>query len=200
MHEPRCSLIRNDRDIKDARALKAGDERALERIIGRYAGYAAAVVTNIIGAAMTPADVEEVCADTFAALWETRGRLEPEKLRAYLAAIARSKAKNKLRELRLSQPLDDDVLVLPWEDGPEARLTQAEEAGALRAALAALNDRDRDVFVRHYYLYESTADIARDTGLKRETVKTILKSGREKLKKAILEGGRFLEYQHHGPV
>lgn len=152
---------------------------------------------NIIGTYMPPADVEEVCSDVFLTLWKSRGALVPENLKAYLAAIARSRAKNKLRQLQLCEPLDDDMLALPGDDDPEALLTQAEEAEALNAALNALSKRDRDVFVRHYYLYQTTADISLETGINRDTIKTILKSGREKLKKAILEGGRFLEYQNN---
>ncbi|NCB51885.1 MAG: sigma-70 family RNA polymerase sigma factor [Clostridia bacterium] len=197
IHEPRCPVIRDENDLKVARALKSGDEKALEKIIGRYSGYTAAIVMNIIGAYMAQSDVEEVCSDVFLALWKNREAFAPENLKGYLATIARSRARNKLRELRRCQPLDDDVLTLPGDDDPEGRLTQAEEAEALNSALNALNERDRDVFIRHYYLYQTTADISRETGINRDTVKTILKSGREKLKKTIMEGGRFLEYQNN---
>jgi len=197
MHEPRCSDIRDEKELKIARALKAGDVKALEKIIGRYSGYTAAIVMNIIGASMAPPDVEEVCSDVFLTLWNTRESVEPGHLKGYLASIARSRARNKLRELQLCEPLDDDILTLPGDENPEERLTQAEEAEALNIALNALGKRDKDVFVRHYYLYQTTADISRETGINRETVKTILRSGREKLKKTIMEGGRFLEYQNH---
>lgn len=183
--------------MKSARGLKAGDERALEKIIDRYSGYIATIVMNIIGTFMSPSDVEEVCADVFLTLWKSRESFAPENLKAYLASIARSRAKNKLRELQLCEPLDDNVLILPGDCNLDERLTRAEEAEALSLALNALNARDRDVFIRYYYLYQTTADISRETGIHRETVKTILKSGREKLKKAIMEGGRFFEYQNN---
>lgn len=189
--------IGDKKDMKSARGLKAGDEKALENIICRYSGYTAAIVMNIIGAYMGPSDVEEVCSDVFFTLWKNRESFTPENLKGYLASIARSRAKNKLRELQLCEPLDDNILSLPGDGDLDGRLSRAEEAEALNTALDGLNTRDRDVFVRYYYLYQTTADISRETGIKRDTVKTILKSGREKLKKAMMEGGRFFEYQNN---
>ncbi|MEA4896274.1 MAG: hypothetical protein VB064_13590 [Oscillospiraceae bacterium] len=39
--------IRDEKDIEYARDLKAGDEKALKKIIGRFSGYTAAIVMSL---------------------------------------------------------------------------------------------------------------------------------------------------------
>ena len=186
------SGIEKQNDTAQLESLRRGDQQALEEIMRRYSGYVTVIVRGVIGTAMTDDDLEEAVSDVFFTLWKNREKVQPEKLRPYLASIARSRGKNKLRELRQSEPLEQDLLELP-EHGPEAALTLSQQREALYAALSALSERDREVFIRHYYYYESTAAISKATGLKRETVKTILKSGRQKLKKKLMEGGCFYE-------
>ena len=175
-----------------AEKLASGDEQALAELISRYTGYVSVIVTNIIGGSMSQSDLEETVSDVFFTLWKNREKVQSEKLRAYLASIARSRSKNKLRELRLSEALEEDFLELP-ELSPEDELDEKEQKRALYEALDELSDRDREVFIRHYYYYESTAAIAKATGLRRETVKTILKNGRQKLKNKLTKGGCFCE-------
>lgn len=93
--------------------LRRGSEEALREIISRYSGYVGSIVWGIIGSSMTPADAEETVADAFYTLWKNSGRVRDGCLRAYLASIARSRAKNKLREAKLDICLEDDMLELP---------------------------------------------------------------------------------------
>ena len=92
------------------RALKQKDSEALAWIIGHYAGYINTIVYNIIGHAMTAPDIEEVASDVFFALWRNAEKVEERKLKAYLGSIARSKAKDKLRELDIALHIEDDLV------------------------------------------------------------------------------------------
>jgi RNA polymerase sigma-70 factor (ECF subfamily) len=165
-------------------AMRTGGEDALGAVIDRYTGYVGTIVWNIIGSAMSTADAEEVVSEVFYTLWQNADKVRPGSLRGYLASIARSRAKNKLREARIDLYLEDDLLEEP-DPSPEKRLGDAERAEYLRAALKLLPPRDRDILVRHYYYYETTAQISQDTGIPRETVKTRLKQGREALRKIL---------------
>lgn len=193
------SSIERENESDLINGLRCKEEQALEKIIMRYTGYVSVIVKGIIGSSMTQDDLEETVSDVFFTLWKNSERVQQGKLRGYLGGIARSRGKNKLRELRETEELEEDFLELP-DTGPEERLTREEERKALYAALGALNERDRDIFIRHYYYYQSAADIAKATGLKRETVKTILKSGRAKLKRELTEGGLFCEAENIGAV
>ena len=120
---------------------------------------------------------------------------EPGKVKAWLEAVARNKARDALRRRRPSLPLEEDVLTLA-APGPEEAMGEREQADCLRAAVLAMEETDRDIFLRHYYLCQTVAVIARDLDMNPSTVKARLRRGREKLKKTLREGGFLDEDQH----
>ena len=105
-------------ELTALRELKRGSQEALAWFIQKYGAYVSTIVTNIIQASMSPADVEEVTADVFFALWEQADQLKLSSVKSYLAGIARNKAKNKLRELGCTVPLNDDLILID-EISPE---------------------------------------------------------------------------------
>ena len=174
------------------RGLRRHDTRALEAAIERYTPLVSAIVYNIIGHDMDQMDVEDVVSESFYVLWDHADRIAPGKLSAYLGSIARSRAKNKLRTYRPALSVEDAYLEFPdgvIEDG----LTAEEQAQAVRQAVLALGEPDREIFLRHYYHYQTTGTIAAEMGLNCSTVQTKLKRGREKLKECLLQGGYFDE-------
>lgn len=171
------------------RRLRRSDPAALEELIGLYGSYAYAIAYNIMGRAMSAEDVEEVVADAFVGLWEHRKNIETELLKAYLAAIVRNKAKSALRRNRLTEPLEDDVLELSLSDDPERIALSAELRQITRQAVGALPEPDREIFQRHYFLYQTTEEIARDMGMNSATVRTRLARGRKRLRQALEERG-----------
>ena len=176
-------------DEKSAlRALKQGDEAALEWMIDRYAAYVGAIIYNIIGSFMTVSDVEEVASDVFLALWSNAEKVRPGKVKAYLSGIARNKAKEKTREMGYELPLEDDAVMI--SDVDVARdFEEREQAALIRRAVLALPRPDREIFLRHYYYCQSVSQIAGEMGINPSTVKTKLRRGREKLKEIMSEGG-----------
>lgn len=79
------------------RRLKQHQPQALEELIKTYSPYVGTIVRNIIGKYLSESDVEELTADVFLAVWEHTDQLKAGKLTAYLAAIARNRAKNRIR-------------------------------------------------------------------------------------------------------
>ena len=174
------------------RRIRKGDTDALENVIELYSAYVYAIVKNIIDPPLRPEDCEEVVSDVFYALWENAGAVRTGKLKAYLAALTRNRAKDKLRSLHLALPLEDEVLTLTTE-GPEAQIELRELRGLTRCAVEALPEPERSIFQRHYFLYQKTEDIAEAMQLKPATVRTKLARGREKLRHALIEGGYCCE-------
>ena len=84
------------------------DEAALVWLIERYAPYVNTVIYNIIGTVVSPCDVEEVASDVFLVLWQNAAAVQEGKLKAYLGAVARNKAREKLRSLGGELPLEED--------------------------------------------------------------------------------------------
>ena len=169
-------------------ALKRGDEEAFGRVIEQYTPYVGAVVSGMTGELLGREDREELVVDVFYSLWNNAAKVRPGKLKSYLAAIARNKARNALRREKQELPLEEDLLLLSPSD-PERELTQAEEARCLRQALEAMPEPDRTIFIRRYWLCQKTRLIAVQMGLNESTVRTKLLRGREKLARILNEGG-----------
>ncbi|MDR0813497.1 MAG: sigma-70 family RNA polymerase sigma factor [Oscillospiraceae bacterium] len=166
-------------DIFALKAILRGDEDALVKLIDKYNAYVCAVVRGIIGGIAE--DVEEVAADVFFALWNNADKPDPQKLKAYLGGIARNKAKNKLRERVDDLPLEEDCILIE-QSSPETNLIAGDETAAVKTALLAMREPDREIFLRHYYGLQTVAAIAGEIKMSEAAVKQRLTRGREKLK------------------
>lgn len=165
-----------------------GEPSALDWAVTRYTSYVASVIYHVVGAYAVPADVEELTSDVFVALWRNPERVRAGKLRPWLGAVARNKARDFLRSQRLELPLEDDVLFLdanPLEAGAE----QGELRQAVRKAVFSMEQPDREIFVRHYYYLQPLRLVAEQMGMPESTVKTRLRRGRMALKERLTQGG-----------
>ena len=171
------------------RKMRARDPAGLEALMDRYIPYVSAVVWNLLRFSMQPEDAEEVVSDVFLAAWDQAEDLQAGKIKAWLAAVARNKAKNKLRHLGRELPLEEDILELPGQESPEAELTRTEERFLVNWAVNDLPDQDREIFLRHYYHAQTVREIAEEMALNESTIKTRLRRGRMKLKEILTRWG-----------
>ena len=178
-----------DLDEKELlRRIRKGDTDALQQIIDGYSGYVYAIVKNIIQPPLQPEDIEEVVSDVFLRLWEKAETVDADRLRSWLAAVTRNRAKDKLRALHLSLPLEEDALDCAVE-GPEEDALRREAGRIAREAVESLPEPDRSIFLRFYYLYQKTGDIAAALHMKPAAVRARLSRGRERLKAMLEERG-----------
>ena len=175
-------------ESKILKRLKAGDEAALGWFIERYTGYVSSIVHSLIGQALGQGDIEEVTADVFLALWESREKVRPGKVRPWLSAVARHTALNQLRQRHIDLPFEEDILVIN-SPGPETAYSKKELARIVRRAVDSLPYPEREIFLRHYYYGQKVKEIARQLNLNESTVKTKLRRGREALGRSLQEGG-----------
>lgn len=169
--------------------IKAGDPSGLEALMDLYVPYVSVIVWNILQNVMTPEDGEEVVSDVFLAAWNQAADLKSGHVKGWLGAVARHKAKNKLREMGKHLPLEEDLLDLPGPDNPADHVERFEACDRVRRAVDALPPEDREVFLRHYYYAQTVREIADAMGLKEPTVKTKLRRGRMKLKDILTKEG-----------
>ena len=120
-------------------------------------------------------------------LWRSAARIRPEGVRTYIAAIARNRALDALRAHRLTLPLEDDILSLPspW---PDEAVMERELIERAAAAVDAMPEPDRGIFLRRYYYGRSVAEIAAALDMNVNTVKTRLRRGRERLRAELMKG------------
>lgn len=179
------------------RQMKQGSQDALAWFIQRYGAYVSTIIHNIIGQRMSNADVEEVASDVFLALWNNAGKILPNAARSWLATVARNTARSRLRRASDTLPLDEEAVIVD-DRTPEATLERREQAVRVRMALLSLNPVDREVFLRFYYYYQKTADIAADMGLNESTVRTKLNRGRAKFRNFLLREDNHDETEKGG--
>ena len=129
-----------------------------------------------------------MASDAFTVLWEEGKSIQPGKLKAWLAVVTRNAALSRLRSLHLPEPLDDETMDLS-APGPEEEAVEKEMAELTRRAVYALPEPDRDIFIRHYYLYQKTGDIAAELNIPASTVRVKLLRGRDKLRAVLVERG-----------
>lgn len=151
----------------------------------RYIPYISAIVWNILQNVMSREDAEEVVSDVFLAAWQQADKIRAGAVKAWLGAVARNMAKNRLRSAGLTLPLEEDVLEIPDRQTPAGKVQWAEEVRLVRKAVDSLSRTDREIFLRHYYYAQTVAQIARDMTLNESTVKTKLRRGRQRLKEML---------------
>lgn len=176
------------REAAMLRKIRAGDPAGLEGLMTAYLPYVSVIVWNIPRGAMPPEDGEEVVSDVFLAAWDQAADLRAGHVKGWLGAVARNKARNKLRQAGKTLPLEENILELPDPSDPTEGLTREEERVQVRQAVEALPETDREIFLRHYYYAQTVREIAEAMELKEPTVKTRLRRGREKLKAMLTKG------------
>jgi len=169
--------------------LRTGNPDGLQHLMDRYIPYVSSIVWSLLRFSMTREDAEGVVSDVFLAAWNQAAELRAESIKAWLGAVARNKAKNKLRAIGCELPLEEDALLLPDEATPEGHLSKAEEGRLVRCAVDSLGEPDREIFLRHYYYAQTVREISGKMLLNESTIKTKLRRGRTRLKEILTRWG-----------
>ena len=173
-------------EAKALRLLQQGSAEALKWFMGKYTPYVSTIIYNIIGSAMTSADVEEVASDVFFALWENADKVNSGSVRGYLGAVARNKAKNKFREAGFELPLDEKLYIS--EDLPLEELQMERELQHIvRKKVLEMTEPDREILLRYYYYYQSIQRISREMGMSVSNIKVRLHRARNTLRSALTD-------------
>ena len=164
--------------------LNRGSRSALDQAIQRYTPYVSAVILRALAGRACREDVEELCADVFVALWTHAGEIDPDQgVRPWLAAVARNRAIDWLRRQRPAAPIPEDAP--DPAPGPEELAQRRERSARLWAAVDALGEPDRTLFVRYYYEEDKLKTIAAELGLSQTAAKQRLFRGRKALRAAL---------------
>ena len=166
--------------------LCARDETALAVLRRVYGPMAMAVAQRIV---QSREIAEECVQDGLMAIWETIPPRHPESLKHYFTTLVRNSALSCYRSARREKRGGGEVpLVLEELASCASPDNVEEEVGAHLLAqrindfLAALPERERDVFLRRYYYLEDLEGIAECYGLSRRHVSVLLFRTRKKLK------------------
>lgn len=163
---------------------------ALEEAVRQYSAYVMAIIRNRSRGVLTAEDQEEIASDVFVSLWRRAKSITRGQLRPWLGAVARNRTADAMRRKRVYVPLEDALISLEplWE-----RMYESQRCEAIRSALLALSDEDREIFYRFYDLAQTAAQIAEAMQMNASTVRSRLMRGRETLRKELTEGGLLCE-------
>jgi RNA polymerase sigma-70 factor, ECF subfamily len=155
------------------RAAIHGDREAFEMIIRKQSRALFAIAYAIL---QNREEAEDVVQDALVKAWKTRWRVrEPEKIPAWLFAIARHRARDVARRRR-SVPFPKDLeepVDLQFEDA--ARLRKKKEVNEeVHAALATLPELHRTALTLRYFEAMDYAAIERTLGLSNGALRGIL--------------------------
>src|SRR6184192_3632600 len=98
-------------------AARRGDKRAFVEIVARHQAMVCGIALGVLGDFAASEDAGQ---EAFLTAWRKIHELrEPERLRAWLAQIARNAALGQLRRKRGEQALDDDLILLDESPTPD---------------------------------------------------------------------------------
>ncbi len=178
-------------DAELALASAAGDHEAFAGIYDRYADrlhdFCVGMLRDREGAADCVQDVFCIAATRLTQL------REPDKLRPWLYAIARSEALRRIRERRRETVSDELPDAESHEPGPYTLAARSELADLVTEAAGGLSDRDRSVLELAYRHGLDGADLADALGVSQSNANTIVHRLRETIERAL---GALLVSRH----
>ena len=172
------------------------EEAGLAAAMETCGGLCGRIAQNIL----SPADAEEVVADTWMRLWNSIPPNRPVSLAAYACRITRNLAVNRYHHNKAACRRPD--VLTDWAEltenpdlfetvsaaDPTAELAEAKElAGAIDTFLRGLKKEDRVLFLRRYVYLEDGDTLAKHYGINRKHVHVKLHRIREKLKNYLRE-------------
>ena len=179
-HDPASSAeVRGDDGLEGA---------AFEALFRGCAADVHAYSLSLLGDRTT---AEDVTALAFERLYRARTRLDGARgtPRAWLFAIARNAALDELRR-RGRQPRDEAEPALEQQasghDDPERALEESERRASLRAALAGLTARDREIVLLKFHGQLSNGELARVLGISESNAGTRVHRALARLREGLL--------------
>lgn len=160
-------------------------EKAIKESQTKYGRLCRSLAMRILG---SREDAEETENDTYLRAWDTIPPTEPASLGAYLAALCRRIAIDRLRNRKrlkrgggtYTETLEELDRSLAAVDGDPADKIALQDA--LERFLRSLPPEQRRIFLQRYWWMLSIKEIARDCGKSESAVKMTLARAREKLK------------------
>ena len=168
-------------------AIKNRNEAAIDEVIIKYSKLLWLVAGSVLNNIGSTQDIEECVADTFIYLWEHSDKYDPQrgKLKTWLSIVARTQAVNRCREIakRNIVPLEDTDFI--DQLGIVDTFLEAETRRALRAAVNALGEPDREILIRRYYYEQKPREIALALDMSVKQVDNRLYQTKLKLREAL---------------
>ena len=170
------------------------NEEAIEKTSEKYGAYCKTVAENIL---KNPEDSEECLSSALFVLWNSIPPQKPENLKIFLAKITRNLALNTLKakfaEKRGGKEgfaaFDELSECIPAGNSIEESFDAAELEKAINDFAKNLPEKERNIFIRRYFFFESPKKIGERYAFSENRVSVILHRIRKKLQKHLEKEG-----------
>ena len=167
-------------------SLGAGRQEALGSLYQRYAG----LLFSVAAQSLDKSAAEELVQDVFLEVWRRAASYDPEQgpFRPWLLQLTHWRILNELRRRRRrpgTQPLEEEVWLEVLRDespGPADRVSEAERRAALRAAMEALPQAQRQAVDLAFFGEMTHQQVASQLQVPLGTAKTRIRSGLERMR------------------
>lgn len=167
-------------------------EEACDELSARYEAYCRRIASNILS---DDEDVEEVLNDTWLGAWTSIPPNRPNNLAIYLGRITRNLSCKKIRTMHANKRTSPKTSLV-YEELEECISSEAslEEEVEMRSVVESierfldeLSPKDRTMFVRRYWFFDSIDQISKNMHCTRSYVKTRLWRTRKKMRSYLEE-------------
>jgi RNA polymerase sigma factor (sigma-70 family) len=169
-------------DSEFVASIVSGDPAGLAAAYDKYAGDLYGYCRSLL---QDPNDAADAVQDTFVIAASKLGGLrDPERLRAWLFAVARNESLHRLRSRRAAAPLQDASELA--DDGVDVGVEaeRAETIALVRAAADGLNTGERDVINQLWHGLE-VPEVAAVLGVSRNHAYTLFSRARDQLEASV---------------
>lgn len=170
------------RDSEVVAAIVAGEPDGLATAYDRYAGPLFRYCQSLLS---EPHDAADAVQDTFVIAASKLARLRnPERLQAWLFAVARNECLHRLKSRQAAAPVQD---IPEWADESADVSAEAERAEAralIRAAVGGLNAGERDV-INQYWHGLDVQEVAAVLGVSRNHAHSLFSRARDQLAASV---------------
>ncbi|WP_257669112.1 RNA polymerase sigma factor [Parapedobacter tibetensis] len=172
--------------------LRDGDHHAFSHL---YHQYSPALIANLIKLLKNDVLVEEVLQETFMALWEKRGEIDPDKpVAGYLFRISANKAKNLFKRAVHDEKMRayfQPVIAGGYEQ-IETQLFQKENEKLLHGLLSKLPAKQREVYTLCKLEGLSYREVAECLGISESAVNAHIQRANAFLKEQLVNYPQFM--------
>jgi RNA polymerase sigma-70 factor (ECF subfamily) len=145
-------VTRNETDDALMSRAARGEEAAFRLLVQRWESQVHAFLVSMLG---SPEEAQDLAQETFVKVYAQAGRYRGEGLfRSWLFRIAGNLARSRLRRRKILRWVSFDPAVHDVRDegpAPDGALVAHERTQAVRAAVAALPERQRQALTLHRY-------------------------------------------------
>jgi RNA polymerase sigma-70 factor (ECF subfamily) len=184
-------------EIEDAGLMRLIDEGRSEALAILYDRYSRLVYSLALGTLSNVQLAEEITQEVFFRVWQNAGSYNPEKggVNTWLSSITRYRVIDLLRRRRV-RPVSRSVEwselspnTTPKVDGraPEDQAVDSMRAQRVQSALLSLPEEQRDALFLAYFQGMTHREIAAELQEPLGTIKTRIRLGMQKLRKALEE-------------